>query len=475
MTGFDAGSESGERRPRRGSQLPPYAPPAILSDLASPTGPPEDSAVVPDELGIEAAASTPVQSREAAEETDAFAGARGEGTKGVRWPAAEDDATSAVLMAPGTEADPATAELLVVATSAGVARGASAIPGAAGPAAAPATRRVTPAADIAAERGRRRERDRQARTRLAAATLAATQRRPRFRDDPVRGVLLGLGELFITVGVLLGLFVVYELWITDLLGGQKQQAISQQMEQRWSSSSSAPAAPAGSPAASEGAAPNSDVLAPPPGDAQVVNPADRQRKYTTATGQGFANLYIPVFGADYVFAVVEGTTTDDLYGNPGHYDDTQYPGELGNFAVAGHRVSKGSPFNALDTLNACDAIVIETQDEWFVYRVLPMADEAIGWNPASRPECADVQPLTGEYDGVVGREIVDPSDYAQVLPVPHVDAVGPAALAAADQRLITLTTCHPQFSDAQRMIIHGVLTKTYAKAPGFLPPELAES
>jgi len=43
------------------------------------------------------------------------------------------------------------------------------------------------------------------------------------------------------------------------------------------------------------------------------------------------------------------------------------------------------------------------------------------------------------------------------------------------ERLITLTTCHPQFSDAQRMIIHGVLVKSYAKAPGFLPPELKET
>ena len=42
------------------------------------------------------------------------------------------------------------------------------------------------------------------------------------------------------------------------------------------------------------------------------------------------------------------------------------------------------------------------------------------------------------------------------------------------QRVITLTTCHPQFSDRERMIIHGVLTQSYAKAPGFLPPELGE-
>ena len=42
------------------------------------------------------------------------------------------------------------------------------------------------------------------------------------------------------------------------------------------------------------------------------------------------------------------------------------------------------------------------------------------------------------------------------------------------KRLITLTTCHPQFSDAERMIIHGVLAKSYSKSAGFLPPELTE-
>ena len=151
------------------------------------------------------------------------------------------------------------------------------------------------------------------------------------------------------------------------------------MEQRWSGggATDVPTAPTTTAATADDGA-----LVPPAG--QVVDPAARTRSYDTEIGQGFANLDIPVFGADYAFTVVEGTTAEDLYGNPGHYDDTQYPGELGNFAVAGHRVTKGAPFNALGTLNSCDALVIETQDEWFVYRVLPMADEAAAWNPAAR-------------------------------------------------------------------------------------------
>jgi len=70
------------------------------------------------------------------------------------------------------------------------------------------------------------------------------------------------------------------------------------------------------------------------------------------------------------------------------------PGEQGNFAVAGHRVSKGSPFNDLGLLNSCDAVVVETQDDWFVYRVLPMAEQESTWAATPRPHCAGVQVQT---------------------------------------------------------------------------------
>ena len=318
-------------------------------------------------------------------------------------------------------------------------------------------------------KGAAREAARQARQRRAADRLAASKT-TNWRNEPVRTALRGLGQTLITAGVVLLLFVVYEVYVTDLFGASKQAAVHDSMEQQWAAAS-ASTTPSTTPDSTSTATADTVVNSEPP---VAADPAQRTRKYATVIGQGFANILIPAFGADYTYTIVEGTTTQDLYGNPGHYDDTQYPGELGNFAVAGHRVSKGSPFNALGTLSSCDAIVIETQDDWFVYRVLPMTEEMASWNPAARPECADVAPLAGEYANLAGREITVPSDYAQVLPVPGVNAAGPAAAAAATQRLITLTTCHPQFSDRQRMIIHGVLTKSYAKAAGFLPPELSE-
>ena len=278
----------------------------------------------------------------------------------------------------------------------------------------------------------------------------------RTGGDVARTVLRGVGQTLITLGVVVLLFVVYEVYVTDLFGAQKQAEATSAIDQVWASAESE----------------QTDTVVVQNPDQLVTDPRQRTPNYEASLGQGFAKMYVPAFGADYVFTIIEGTDPDDLYIGPGHYTDTQLPGQQGNFAVAGHRVSKGAPFNDLGLLASCDAIVVETQDDWFVYRVLPMADEVASWTTTTRAHCDGVGVQTGAYDGVFGREITLPTDYAQVLPVPHVDST---AVPADAQRMITLTTCHPQFSDAQRMIIHGVLVRSYSKSAGFLPPELGES
>lgn len=287
---------------------------------------------------------------------------------------------------------------------------------------------------------------------------APTGAAPATRSRPPRGVgrmlVHGIGELLITFGVVVLLFVVYELYVTDLFGERKQAEATSAVDRVWAHAESTAVAVAQAP------------------DQMATDPRERVPRYDTTTGEGFAKLRIPVLGPDYVFTIVQGTDPDDLYIGPGHYTETQLPGEQGNFAVAGHRVSKGSPFNDLGLLGSCDAIVVETQDDWFIYRVLPMADEEATWVDTPRAHCAGVRVQTGAYAGVYGREITLPTDYAQVLPIPGVLST---AVPPDGQRLITLTTCHPQFSDTERMIIHGVLVSSYAKAPGFLPPELADS
>lgn len=270
--------------------------------------------------------------------------------------------------------------------------------------------------------------------------------------DPVRTALGVTGELLITMGVVVLLFVAYEVYVTDWLSAAKQDDATAALDRNWS---------------------DGEITAADPGN-------QRTEKFRPGDGEGFAKLYVPAFGSDFVFTVLEGTTDRILEIGPGHYKDTAFPGEPGNFSVAGHRVGKGAPFNDLDLLRSCDALVVETRESWVIYRVLPMPDEVAGWatGRGTDPRCAGVNPLGGRYAKVPGREIVLPSQSGVIAPVPghpelSFDAVPPEEQAA----LITLTTCHPRFSAAKRMVLHGVFAKEYPKDPAnpdARPPELAE-
>ncbi|WP_253886521.1 class E sortase [Actinokineospora diospyrosa] len=258
-------------------------------------------------------------------------------------------------------------------------------------------------------------------------------------------IVRSIGEAMVTLGIVVLLFVVYEVWVTDLMSAEKQEDVTVALDEQWQQPT-------------------------------VADP-QRQQKFEFADGEGMAKLYIPALGEDYHFTVVEGTSVEDLETGPGHYKKSALPGQPGNFAVAGHRVGKGAPFNDLDLLNACDAMVVETQSTWYVYRMLPTTDDAKNWAAKStNPHCAGVAPQTGEYARAVGRQIVTPAQSEVVAPVPG----NPAAKTPAEQRqkMITLTTCHPKFSNRQRMILHGVLVREQAKNPADLaavPAELRET
>jgi sortase A len=282
---------------------------------------------------------------------------------------------------------------------------------------------------------------------------AQPQRRARG-GDLTRTVLRFTGELLITLGLVVLLFVVYEVYVTDWLSAGKQRDATAALDGRWAEE--------------------------PSPTVEDTSGNERTEKFRPADGEGFAKLYIPVFGSDFVFTVLEGTTDEVLEVGPGHYKGSAFPGEPGNFSVAGHRVGKGAPFNDLDLLRSCDALVVETQRNWIIYRVMPMADEVQGWatGRGADPLCEGVNPLGEPYAGIVGREIVRPTQREVIAPVPdrpelRFDQLAPNQRAA----LITLTTCHPRFSAKERMILHGVLTKVYPKNPAepdARPPELLE-
>jgi sortase (surface protein transpeptidase) len=228
-----------------------------------------------------------------------------------------------------------------------------------------------------------------------------------------------VGELLVTGGLVVLLFVVYELFVTDLLNKGKQSDLSQQLHEQWD--------------ANPGTTPRTDL-----------------------TGGAFAVLYIPRLGLDYQRVVLDGTSEEQLAQGPGHYEGTALPGQPGNMGLAGHRVGKGSPFLDLDELRPGDPIVVETVDTWFVYRVL--GDVATG-------------DLEGDPSGIPGQEIVRPTDVQVLNPTPN----GPENAAPTDTYL-TLTTCHPRYSARERLVIHarldGAAIAKTADPDG--PPALSE-
>jgi len=242
--------------------------------------------------------------------------------------------------------------------------------------------------------------------------------------DRIRTAVRGVGQACITLGVVILLFVVYELWFTDWVNAGQQRSATNKLEKQWGA-----------------------------GDDPLVGssqPGDKIR--SIPLGTGIAIIRIPRLGLDYARTVIEGTNTEDLDIGPGHYTNSALPGQKGNLAIAGHRVGKGSPFLDLDKLRPGDAIVLETKSAWYTYKVLG--------NKANGNFDQDT------IENIPGREIVDPSDVKVVAPVP--DHIGEAPSRA----MITLTTCHPKFSAQQRMIIHGVLSGAVRPKSAGPPPAL---
>jgi sortase A len=107
----------------------------------------------------------------------------------------------------------------------------------------------------------------------------------------------------------------------------------------------------------------------------------------------------------------------------GHYEGSAGPGEVGNFAVAGHRTTHGRPFHAIDSLRRGDEVVVETGDGVFVY-------------------------------AVTGHEVVDPADVRVIAPVPDQPGTVPT------EAVLTMTSCDPPFRATQRYVVHARLTQT---------------
>ena len=140
---------------------------------------------------------------------------------------------------------------------------------------------------------------------------------------------------------------------------------------------------------------------------------------------------MPRFGADYETPIVKGFDDDALARGVGWDTKSAGPGEIGNFAIAGHRVTHGEPFAKFPKLQEGRPVVVETRTQIFTYRLRNCGtaitvDFSVGW-PLQR--------------------------------VPDPDAAGERPT----KSVITMLTCSELFHTRNRNVVIGDLVKTEAK------------
>jgi sortase A len=271
---------------------------------------------------------------------------------------------------------------------------------------------------------------------LSGSGRALARQPSRRRDVPtdpsspagaVRRVVGVLGELLITCGLILLLFVAWELWWTNLEADRKQETATAQLARQFGDVV-VPARPAAPAEREPGAAAQRDREEfgdPPPATLSLE-------------GSTFAIMYVPRLGENFARPVTNGVGLDVLNNlGIGHYPSTQLPGEPGNFAVAAHRQTHGQVFYDIDKLREGDRLYVQTAEGFYTY--------------AYR-----------------GTEIVHPTQTSVLLPVPNrPDAV-------PETSMLTLTSCDPPFSTAMRIIAYAEL-ESWRPAEAGPPAAIADT
>jgi sortase A len=237
--------------------------------------------------------------------------------------------------------------------------------------------------------------------------------------------LLGyLGRFLVTAGVLILLFVGFQLWGTGLEQAAHQDALGSTYEKQVLGHTAA----AGTDADAAIAAVLSKLSS--------RDPATAGPMAAPAESAPLGVIEIPRIGLRQF--VVEGTAKPDLKKGPGHYTGTPLPGQAGNAAIAGHRTTYGAPFNRIDELVPGDPIYVTTTQGRFRYEVM------------APPDGVGIERGPGWFS-------VKPSD-TQVI------------ADTSDNRL-TLTACHPKRSAQQRIVVQAKLSNEPAPATTQTPSQ----
>ena len=248
----------------------------------------------------------------------------------------------------------------------------------------------------------------------------------------INRILGGLGRTLIFSGIVLLLFVGYQLWGTGLDESGHQEDLTRSLGHSLGVDT------AKTDAEEEDAAAIDEKIT---AKLSSIDPTKAPPAEIPKEGDPEGKIEIPAIGLRSK-TFVEGVAKADLRKGPGHYPSTPLPGNPGNAAIAGHRTTYGAPFNRIDELKPGDQIITYTLQGKFVYEVLESpperraGDEGGTWGP--------------------GWFAVKPNDVS--------------VLAPTDDNRLTLTACHPKYSAKLRIIVQAKLVAEPAEAPTTTAP-----
>ncbi|MEX2441504.1 MAG: class E sortase [Pontimonas sp.] len=229
------------------------------------------------------------------------------------------------------------------------------------------------------------------------------------------------GEVSLTLGAIGLLFFAWYLGVNDWIQGSLQARSASAVSAEWGQGSDPTFGK------DRGESDGTATALDPPVVADV------------AEGNAFAVLYVPRFGSDYARTIAEGVDLPTVLNSRelgvGRYPQTAQFGELGNVGIAGHRTTYGASFSEIGELRVGDRLYVEVEQGWFSYQFRNL-------------------------------EYVWPTQVEVLAPVPHQPD------AEATERLLTLTSCHPRLSEAERIIAYAVFEAWYPRAEG-PPAEIA--
>ncbi|MFH8573445.1 class E sortase [Streptomyces sp. NPDC017993] len=245
----------------------------------------------------------------------------------------------------------------------------------------------------------------------------------RTRRPPVARALWAGAELAVTLGAVLLLLVVHQLWWTNRQAQGDARDRVARLERQWATAPRQPATPT----PGEGGSGQPDGASAAPDGARRDGPARAASR--PQPDLAYAVLRIPRIGVTAPVAQGVGKAAVLNRGYVGHYPQTAQPGGTGNVALAGHRNTHGEPFRHLDRLWPGDTVRLDTAEARFTYVV------------------RKTLPRTTPGDGTVLAEV----PYSSAHPAYRFSAPG---------AYLTLTTCTPEYSSAYRLVVWAVLRST---------------